>query len=371
MKKQLSSLDLHFLVKELKILEDSRIDKIYQAEKEIITFSFYKSNSGKKLLKINIGKCMHLVEGKEEFGETLGFGMFLRKHLDGVFLSEISQLEPERIIKFDFKIKEEIKTLYVELFGKGNMILCNENNVILNALEHHDFRERSIKPKLKYTYPIMNYNLFRLEEKDLNSIFNNSKKESVVISLATELGLGGLYSEEVCLLSNIDKNTIPKNTNENQIKSILTSIKKIINHKIEAKVVLDNDKVIDFVPFDFEFYSDKKYEKKEFPTFNEAVSYFYSQFIGEKETEYDKKLQSLQRIAEQQKSAIEEMRKEEKEFREKGELIYHNYQLIKEVLDELNKASKKYSWKEIKEKLKNHKTIKEINEKDRKVLVEI
>ena len=65
------------------------------------------------------------------------------------------------------------------------------------------------------------------------------------------------------------------------------------------------------------------------------------------------------------------MKKEEKESREKGEAIYHNYQLIKEVLDELRRASKKYSWKEIKEKLKEHKTIKEVNEKERKVVVEV
>ena len=74
---------------------------------------------------------------------------------------------------------------------------------------------------------------------------------------------------------------------------------------------------------------------------------------------------------ETQKAKIEEMKREEKELREKGELIYHKYNLIKEVLDELNKASKKYSWKEIKEKLKGHKIIKEINEKDRKVVVEV
>ena len=58
-------------------------------------------------------------------------------------------------------------------------------------------------------------------------------------------------------------------------------------------------------------------------------------------------------------------------MREKGEIIYNKYNIIKEVLDELDKASKKYSWKEIKEKLKGHKIIKEINEKDRKVVVEV
>src|SRR3989338_309053 len=141
MQKQLSSLDLHFLVMELKLLENSRIDKIYQPEKETIVFSFHKANEGKKFLKINVGQSIHLIDEKEDYGETLGFGMFLRKHLDGHFVSEISQIKPERIIKFDFKIKDEKKTLYIELFGKGNAILCNEHNVILNALEHHDFRE--------------------------------------------------------------------------------------------------------------------------------------------------------------------------------------------------------------------------------------
>ena len=371
MKKQLSSLDLHFLIKELKALEDSRIDKIYQPEKEIIVFSFYKTNAGKKLLKINVGKSVHFIEEKEDFSETLGFGMFLRKHLDGFFLAEISQIKPERIIKFDFNIKEEKKTLYVEMFGKGNAILCNEHDVILNAIEHHDFRERSVRPKLKYTYPIMNYNFFEIKENDLAILFKNSKKESVIISLATELGLGGLYSEEICLLGEIDKNITPKNIDEKHLQSIADSIKKIINHEVKPKVVFEGDKVIDFTPFDFKFFSDKKYDKKDFSTFNEAVQYFYSQFKEEKETEHDKKLKSLQRIIQQQKQTIEELRKEEKESREKGELIYHNYSLIKEILEEINKASKKYSWKEIKEKLKGHKTVKEINEKDRKIVVEV
>jgi len=65
------------------------------------------------------------------------------------------------------------------------------------------------------------------------------------------------------------------------------------------------------------------------------------------------------------------LKKEGHEARQKGELIYHNYSLIKEILEEINKASKKYSWKEIKEKLKEHKIIKEVNDKERKLIVEI
>src|SRR3989338_797990 len=370
MKKQISSIDLNYLAKELQVLKDSRIDKIYQPEKELLVFSLYKTNVGKKLLRIEIGKALFIAEEKEQYGEILGFGQLLRKHLDGYFLADIEQLKPERIIKITFKTKEETKCIYIEFFGKGNAIVCDEHNVIINALEHHEFRERVVKPKLKYVYPIMNYNSFEIDRKQLEELFANSKKESVVVSLATELGLGGLYSEEVSLLSNIDKNTNPKNITENQTQSILNSIKKIINQKIDAKAVFDeNGNVIDVVPFELHFY--QKYKKQEFKTFSEAVSYFYSQFKEIRESASDKKIKELQRIIKSQKRTIEELRKEEHELRQKGELIYLNYNVVKEVLDEINKASKKYSWKEIKEKLKGHKIVKEVNEKERKVVVEI
>ena len=42
MAKQLSSLDLHFLLKELKELEGSRADKIYNKGKEEIYIQFFK-----------------------------------------------------------------------------------------------------------------------------------------------------------------------------------------------------------------------------------------------------------------------------------------------------------------------------------------
>ena len=151
MKKQLSSMDLHFLLKELEILKNSRVDKIYQPGKNTVVFSLYKTNAGKKLLKINIGQSIYFDE-KEDYEEVLGFGMLLRKHIDGYFLADIVQIKPERIAKFSFKSKDSVKYLYIELFGKGNAVLCDENNIIINSLEHHEFKDRTIKPKLKYKY---------------------------------------------------------------------------------------------------------------------------------------------------------------------------------------------------------------------------
>lgn len=367
--KQLSSLDLHFLLEELLVLKDSRIDKIYQPERETIIFSLYKTNAGRRILKINIGKSLFLVDEKEKYDEILGFGMLLRKHLDGYFLYDIAQIEPERIIRLSFKAKDDKKHLYLEFFGKGNAILCSERSVIINALVHHEFRERVVKPKLKYVYPVMNHNLFSINEDQLKELLKNSKKESVVVSLAVELGLGGVYSEEICLLSNIDKSKKPGALENSEIGKILKNIWGIKNKKIEAQAIFQGINLVDATPFDLEFYTNN--EKKYFSSFSHALDFFHSQFKEIKETKFDKRLKELQRIIEQQKAAIEELKIQERELREKGELIYHKYSLVKEVLEEISKASKKYSWKEIKERLKGNKVVKELNEKERKVVVEV
>ena len=51
--------------------------------------------------------------------------------------------------------------------------------------------------------------------------------------------------------------------------------------------------------------------------------------------------------------------------------MYNKYQLIEGVLSQINFARKKHSWKEIKDKLKGHKVVKEINEKEGKIVIEI
>ena len=61
---QLSSLDLHFLLKELKELEKSKVDKVYNKGKEEIYVQFYKSNVGKKILRIIVGKSIFLAKAK-------------------------------------------------------------------------------------------------------------------------------------------------------------------------------------------------------------------------------------------------------------------------------------------------------------------
>ena len=68
---------------------------------------------------------------------------------------------------------------------------------------------------------------------------------------------------------------------------------------------------------------------------------------------------------------IEGLERSSEENKRKGEFIYENYEQIKNILTEIIKAKEKFSWKDIKEKLKGHKVIKQVNEKEGKITVEL
>ena len=372
MKTQLASLDMHFILTELKNLEGSKVDRIYNNGKGEIYIQLYKTNAGKSILRVIVGKAIFLTETKFVDEKPSDFCMKLRKHLEGKFLDSIEQLGPERILKFVFKAKDEIKKLYLEFFGKGNVILCNNEDTIIDCSIRHKFKDRAIVPKEKYKYPNMEYNIFNLQKKDFANLLKNSKKDKTVTALAVELGLGGTYSEEACLLSNIDKNISPNKINNNELNNIFDPIKKIIKSKKNPQIIYKNNEALDIIPIDLELYKD--HEKKNFSEFNEALDVYFTKEIKtskKEETASTKKINELNRIIDEQKDTMGDMKKKEIENRKKAELIYNNYQLIKEILDEINKASKKYSWEEIKEKLKGHKVVKDVDVKDKVVVVEV
>ncbi|MBS3103207.1 NFACT family protein [Candidatus Woesearchaeota archaeon] len=369
MKKQLSSIEINLLAEELQILINSRVDKIYHSEGSELCIQFYAQNAGKKILKIIPGKYLFLAEAKAEHQELSGFCMFLRKHLENSKLKEVRQIEPERIVEFAFEKAGKKLILIAEFFSKGNIIICDENHIIANALQFVDFSTRSIRPKIKYEHPKMEYDIFKLKKENLQELFKKTGKDALVTCLAVDLGLGGIYSEEICLLAKIDKNKKPQDIRN--ADKIADSIKKITGKKIKPVIYYENSEAVDAVPFEMEFY--RNLEKKEFGTFNEALDYYFSkeEKIQKKPAKYDKDIESIKRIIEEQRQTIESMKKSENEDREKAELIYNNYKLVEEILTEINKASQKYSWKEIQEKLKEHKIIREVDAKEKRVVVEI
>lgn len=360
MKTSLSSLELHALVNEWQFLVGSRVDNIYHAAKKDFLFVFFVPSKGKFFLRVALPSAMFLTAAKEEAGEPSSFCMFLRKHLTGAVVKEITQINSERIVKLKFQ-KEKETGLIIELFSRGNLILTDKDGIIANCLERQKWSTREIKMGTKYLLPPESFDYLH-NLSDLSEKLKKTKKESLVTFLAAEIGLGGIYAEEICFRAGIEKNRKPESISNKEIKMIENGIKQLV------KIVESPEGLIyegEAVPFSLNGFARK--EKKELKSFNEAVALVFSgSFFSEKEKRQKQKLESLQHILLEQETKKEQLETEAEEYKRQGEDIYSRYQEIKSFLERV-KTAKKEELEELKKKGK----VKEVDFKEKKIVVEI
>jgi predicted ribosome quality control (RQC) complex YloA/Tae2 family protein len=370
MKKELSALEIGYLVNEFQCLLSAKIDSISNPIKNETYITFFMPSKGKITLRV-LPNFIYLTDEKKTVENPSGFCMFLRKHLSNARVRKVEQVASERIIEFSLETKDQKFILIIELFSKGNIILCQENYWIIGLLESQEWKDRDLRAGITYKQPPKRIDFYKLSEKEAKEALDNDK--TLVKKLAIDLGLSGVYAEEVCLLTKIDKNKTEK-LNEKEIKLIIQTIKDITNKKEEAFIFYKDDLFFDSVPFFLEKYKELKQDK--FNSYSEALNFVFKNNLiesvdNEKKKSYEKRIKQLENTSEKQREHIAEIEQDIKENEKKAELIYTHYNTIKEILEQMKKASEKYSWQEMKDKLKGHKIIKEVNSKDKKLVLEL
>ena len=86
----LTSLDLYFLIKELQIMLNAKIDKVFDDENTVL-FQLHLPGKGKKYLKIILPSTVFLTEHKGSL-ESGNFGINIRKHLKNSRIRKIEQV---------------------------------------------------------------------------------------------------------------------------------------------------------------------------------------------------------------------------------------------------------------------------------------
>jgi predicted ribosome quality control (RQC) complex YloA/Tae2 family protein len=378
MKSDLSSLELHYLLKELQELVGAKLEQLYQPGKEEFLFQLHVPSAGKQLLRVIIGKFIYLASSKSEMPESPpSFCLYLRRKLKNARLKSVSQLSFERIIEFVFETKEAEYKLMIELFSKGNVILCDNQGIILSVLEQQEWKDRILKPKQHYLYPKKEFNFLTLTKAELELLLRKSDKENLVKTLAMDLGLGGVYAEELCLASKVDKNLKSSQLSGNEISALYDSIEDVLGKKISPVVIYDDqnkDTVKDVFPFRLASFN--SLPSAEFDNFSDALDSVLTKKMDTKAIEATEKtaktkIGKIKDMISQQQARLEGLDKSDKENQRKAELIYENYIVLKELLEELNDLRKKMPWPELKAKFKGHKLVKEINENTGEMVVEL
>ncbi|MFH1774365.1 MAG: ribosome rescue protein RqcH [Methanobacteriota archaeon] len=357
MKIEMSSFDVLAVANELKNLRGARLNKVYQVSPQELKIQLNVRELGKQELVIEAGKRIHLTEYPKPSPEKPStFAMTLRKYLENAVLTEVKQVSFDRIVELSFKKDEEEFELIGELFGKGNIILTDKNYKILAVMKPQKFKARSLVGREKYVRPPPRLNPFEVSKDGLKRIINESK--SAVKTLASPLGLGGLYAEELCLRAGIEKNK-EKITDEeaSEIYNTIAELKNSIGRERPA-VVFDDSTPIDLVPFKLKIYEGKKI--KEFDSFNKAADEYFTKYEierveGLRNAEFEKEISKLEARLQEQIQTLEKYREAERLYRQFGDLIYAHFKSIESILKALSNARKTHSWDEIAKKIEEDK----------------
>lgn len=332
--KDLSSIDIKYLTEEIKEeLENTKIDRIYQTEQKEFSIQTYRRNREK--ITLNIRPNTIWMSKQRPDKETLQTGLLqqLRKHVEGGIIKEIKQINNERIIQIIISRDQTLKII-IELFGDGNLILIDDKDIIMNALEKREWKDRKILPKEKYKTPEQN-NVVNMNFETFTELIEKSEK-NISQTLAMN-GLGKIYAEEICLRAKIDLKE--KNLAQKEIKNIYEKIQEIKNEQKKPQRIYQENELIDTTPIELQKYNNHK--KEEFKSFNQAIQ-TTEQNKDENsdkiklDNKYKTKIEKFKKIIDKQEQELKQAEKEAEEEQKKAEKIYENYQIVKEAID--NKA---------------------------------
>ncbi|NJE25610.1 fibronectin-binding domain-containing protein [Thermococcus sp. MV5] len=377
MKEEMSSVDIKYIVEELKSLKGARIDKIYHDRSEI-RIKLHKVGEGRKDLIIEAGKRIHLTSYiKEAPKMASSFTMLLRKHLSGGFFEDIEQHDFDRIVR----IRVGNYTLIAELFRRGNVVLVDENNIIIGALRYEEFKDRAIKPKHEYKLPPARDSPVDVSwERFLELI--KSEDIEIVRALARKMNMGGLYAEEILLRAEIDKKKKTNELSEGELKLIFEKMKEVFNAPKKPNTIYKDGTMVDVVPIELKWY--ENYEKKYFETFSEALDEYFGKITVEKA-----KIERTKRLEEKKRQILATLRRQEEQMKgfeaemkknqELGDLIYANFTFIDNILREFSKAVEKLGWAHFKKRIEEGKKagnkvalmVTSIDPKEKAVTIEI
>ncbi|NIP61738.1 MAG: DUF814 domain-containing protein [Nitrosopumilaceae archaeon] len=174
----------------------------------------------------------------------------LRRDLVRLKLTNFEQPNAERIVYLTFSGFDKEFVLVAELFGDGNIILCNKEMKILALLHSIDVRHRRLAVGLQYVLPPQSgLDVFEIAEDEFKGIKDSDIQAAKWIG--RNLGLPKRYTEEIFARSKIDSKIPGNKLTDEQVQSLFYKIKELVSEITTGNhqpIIVETDKDIDVIP---------------------------------------------------------------------------------------------------------------------------
>lgn len=353
---ELSSLDIHVLIAELQILLNTKINKVYQPEPDTLLLQLHSASAGKRLLQLTAGKALLMLEEKSQTPVTpSGYCHQVRNLLEGTVIREITQLGFERIVRITCAAGGAERRLHLELFGKGNIIITDSNDIILSAMRIMAMRDRTVRPKERYVLPPSRTDPRQLSAAAFAKLLD--AEQPVVKVLATTLGLGGTIAEELCVRASVDKKLASTALTAPQRQTLYTVLQELLSSPPAPQVVKEGDKLL-VLPFAAQRYPAAL--QCPMPSMSAAVAEVLGSSLPASPAQQSRSaaLAKLQNIFTLQSQQLPQLEREALDEQRKGELLYEHYAELKPLLAALQEAFKR---KQLDQEAKQHASIRSVD----------
>ncbi|MGC8817109.1 MAG: ribosome rescue protein RqcH [Candidatus Hadarchaeum sp.] len=345
MKLSMTSLDIMVCVRELKNAIGDRVENVYEVDGSIV-LRLHSREGGRKDLVIQPGCRVHLTTRVYRAPkQPTSFAMLLRKHLENAEISDVSQPDFERIVEISFAAGEG-RVLIAELFGEGNIILCDSQKNIIQPYRIATWKHRSLKAGVPYLYPPgTGVDPFGLDADGLREKLKDAP--DIVRGLAVNLGLGGPLAEEVCARAEVSKGVKPGELSEKELEAVLGALKGLLSAEPAPCIIYEGDKPVDFAPLDFKTHLGQKV--KRFSSFNETLDEYFSTVAvmaasERRRKEYEKKVAGLLKRQQEQQQQFGELYQRSSEAKRKADLIAIHHLQINEARKMLDRLRRSKGW---------------------------
>ncbi len=265
----LDGLFLSSVVSELKnTVEGSKIDKIYQPEKEEIILNLRSSKGNTKLLLSANSAFPRINTTSKTFKNPQtppSFCMFLRKHLTSGIIRKVVQINMDRMVMLEIETRDELKTfaikrLFIEIMGKhSNIVLTDSRSKVLDSIKRIGYNvssKRQIFPGVKYLAPVFEKktNIMNIDEDSFSKMLEDSNQglKAGKFIVKSFYGMSPFLSRELCHRANLSENDFLGELDENKKKLlyiIISQLKKDIEDTNYSTIVYADENSGEYLDF--------------------------------------------------------------------------------------------------------------------------
>lgn len=328
---ELSSLDVYHLARELAILQDAYIDKVYETQPGELLIRARHPKEGRKALLLRPGAYACLTaEPPEPPQSPTGFATVLRKHLPSLRIRRVEQHQFDRVLVFHLDEHGEPIRMVVELFGKGNLIVIGADDVIRLAQRSETFRDRTIKRGEAFRFPPSRVNPLTISSHDFDRLAEASERDAVRF-LAIDCAFGGDLAEEILFRARIAKDRKAAKLTEGERESMWKAWIAILHDSPSAFLA---ERQAAARPESIAFQSPKFQDwlRSPMPSLSAAIDSARRREVAAAPEPVDEERARLERQIQHQEASMKEQEREAALWEHRAGLFYGHYQEIQLLL---------------------------------------